>query len=217
VLIVRKELMKFSPDEMKAVQDSGEENVGGIAALGKALLLLQRIGLDVIQSEEQALTKRTLEGLAQIPGLTMYGTQQPDSPNFVHKGGVIVFTLKDRLATDVANELAERGGIGIRGGCHCAHLTVKRLLNIPPWQVRLQRMIVTLFPQLSLPGVARVSLGIENSEEDVETLLHVLGKMAPEHKTGASNPFSSKKTEIQQQMDDFARTIARQVYSRSIE
>jgi selenocysteine lyase/cysteine desulfurase len=216
VLIVRKELMKFSPDEMKAVQDSGEENVGGIAALGKALLLLQRIGLDVIQSEEQALTKRTLEGLAQIPGLTMYGTQQPDSPNFVHKRGVIVFTLKDRLATDVANELAERGGIGIRGGCHCAHLTVKRLLNIPPWQVRLQRMIVTLLPQLSLPGVARVSLGIENSEEDVETLLHVLGKMAREPKTGASNPFSSKKTEIQQQMDDFARTIARQVYSRSI-
>jgi selenocysteine lyase/cysteine desulfurase len=99
VLIVRKELRKFSPDEMKAVQDSGEENVGGIAALGKALLLLQRIGLDVIQSEEQALTKRTLDGLAQIPGLTMYGTQQPDSPNFVHKGGVIVFTLKDRLAS----------------------------------------------------------------------------------------------------------------------
>jgi selenocysteine lyase/cysteine desulfurase len=117
----------------------------------------------------------------------------------------------------VANDLAERGGIGIRGGCHCAHLTVKRLLNIPPWQVRLQRMIVTLFPRLSLPGVARVSLGIENSGEDVETLLHVLGKIAREPQTGSGNPFSSKKTEIQQRMDDFARTVARRVYSRSIE
>jgi selenocysteine lyase/cysteine desulfurase len=216
-LIVRRGLMKFSPDEMKVIQDSGEENVGGIAALGKAFLLLQRIGIDVIQREEQALTARILEGLAQIPGLTMYGVQRRDLPSFVHKGGVVVFTLKDRLATEIAKELAEQGGIGIRGGCHCAHLTVKHLLNIPPWQVRLQRMIVSAFPRLSLPGVARVSLGIENSEKDVERLLDVLGKITREHRAGPGNPFSSTKTEIQQQMDDFARTVARQVYFGSIE
>ena len=48
------------------IQSSGEENAGGIAALGKALVLLQRIGMDLIQEEEQALTRRALHGLAQI-------------------------------------------------------------------------------------------------------------------------------------------------------
>ena len=93
-------------------------------------------------------------------------------------------SLKDRLATDIAKELAEKRWIGIRGGCHCAHLTVKRLLNIPPWQAWLQRLIVSVFPQLSLPGVARVSLGIENSEEDVEMLIRILDKIARASKSG---------------------------------
>ena len=153
-----------------------------------------------------------MKGLAQIPGLTLYGVQRPDLPGFIHKGGVVVFILQDRLATDIAKELAERGGIGIRGGCHCAHLTVKRLLNISPNLARFQRLIVSLFPQLSLPGVARVSLGIENSEEDVEMLIRVLGQIAAAPKTGFGNPFSSWKTEIQQRMDNFARTVAGKVY-----
>ncbi len=65
VLLVRKGLLTFSPAEMERIRSSGEENAGGIAALGKALVLLQRIGLDVIQEEEQALTGRALRGLAQ--------------------------------------------------------------------------------------------------------------------------------------------------------
>ena len=80
VLVVRKGLLSFSPAELELIRSSGEENVGGIAALGKALVLLQRIGLDVIQEEEQALTGRALRGLAQIPGLKIYGIKDPDSP-----------------------------------------------------------------------------------------------------------------------------------------
>ena len=78
-LLVRKGLLSFGPVELERIQASGEENVGGIAALGKALVLLQRIGLDVIQEEEQALTRRALRGMAQVPGLTIYGIKDPDS------------------------------------------------------------------------------------------------------------------------------------------
>jgi selenocysteine lyase/cysteine desulfurase len=60
VLVVRKGLLNFNPAELDLIQSSGEENVVGIAALGKALLLLQRIGLDLIREEEQALTRRAL-------------------------------------------------------------------------------------------------------------------------------------------------------------
>ena len=57
VLLARKGLLRFGPAELEVIRSSGEENAVGIAALGKALLLLQRIGLDVIREEEQALTR----------------------------------------------------------------------------------------------------------------------------------------------------------------
>jgi selenocysteine lyase/cysteine desulfurase len=205
VLLVRKGLLHFSPAELALIQSSGEENVGGIAALGKAFVLLQRIGLDVIQEEEQALTARALRGLTQIPGLEIYGIKDPDSPRFAQKGGVIVFGLQDLMANQVAQELAERGGIGVRYGCHCAHMLIKHLLNIHPLLELLQGLIVSLFPQVSLPGLTRVSLGIENSEEDIDTLIHVLGKIARQPRAG---------TDIQQQIDNFVKVAARRVYTQ---
>ncbi len=222
VLLVRKGLLHFSPAELELIQSSGEENVGGIAALGKALVLLQRIGLDLIQEEEQALTKRALRGLAQIPGLEIYGIKDPDSPRFAQKGSVIVFGLKGIMPNRVAKELAERGGIGVRYGCHCAHLLIKHLLNIHPLLERFQGLILTLFPQIVLPGLVRMSLGIENSEEDVDTLIHVLGKIARQPRAGADMHVPSKhngtptlsQTNVQQQMGDFTRAAAQRVYTQ---
>jgi selenocysteine lyase/cysteine desulfurase len=213
VLVARKGLLHFSSTELDLIQSSGEENVGGIAALGKALVLLRRIGLDVIQEEEQALTGRALRGMAQIPGLTIYGIKDPDSPQFAQKGGVIVFDLKGIMPSRVAQELAEQGGIGVRWGCHCAHLLVKRLLHIPPLLELFQGLIVALFPKLNLPGVTRVSLGIENSAEEVDRLIHMLDQIARQPRPTVSNPFAFTQTDIQKQMDAFARTMAQRVYS----
>ena len=217
VLLARKGLLHFPPADLERIQSSGEENVGGIAALGKALVLLRRIGLDVIQAEEQALTGRALRGMAQIPGLTIYGIQDPASPRFAQKGGVIAFSLKDMMANRVARELAERGGIGVRGGCHCAHMLIKRLVHISPRLELLQGLILTLFPQVALPGVARVSLGIENSAADIDTLIQALGKIVRQPRAGADNPFASKhvpQTDIERQMNEFARAAAQKVYAQ---
>jgi selenocysteine lyase/cysteine desulfurase len=213
VLVARKGQLNFNPAELDLIRSSGEENAGGIAALGKALMLLQRIGFDVIQEEEQALTARALRGLARIPGLEIYGVKDPNSPRFAHKGGVIVFRVEGLMANRVAKELAERGGIGVRSGCHCAHLLIKHLLHIPPWLELFQGVILTLFRQLSLPGLTRVSLGIENSAEDVDTLIHVLDLIARQPRAKASSPFAATQTDIQRQMDDFARAAAQRVYS----
>ncbi len=222
VLLARKGLLNFSPAELELIQSSGEENVGGIAALGKALVLLQRIGLDVIPEEEQALTGRALRGLAQIPGLTVYGIKDPASPRFAQKGGVIVFGLKGFGPDRVAKGLAERGGIGVRYGCHCAHLLIKRLLNVGPRLARFQGLMLSLFPQMALPGLVRVSLGIENSAEEIDTLIHVLGRIARQPRAGVDRHFASMhngtpsvpRADVQQQMDDFARAAAQRVYSQ---
>ena len=214
VLMVRKGLLHFSSAELDLIRSSGEENAGGIAALGKALVLLQRIGFDVIQAEEQALTGRALRGLAQIPGLTVFGIKDPDSPRFAQKGGVIVFRLQGLMANRVAKELAERGGVGVRSGCHCAHLLIKQLLNVGPRLERFQGLMLTLFPRVSLPGLTRVSLGIENSAEDVDTLIEVLAKIARQPRTATDNPLASPQTEVQKQMDNFARAAAERVYTQ---
>ena len=206
VLLARKGLLNFSPDEVDRIRSSGEENVGGIAALGKALVLLQRIGLDVIQEEEQALTARALLGMRRVRGLKIYGIANPESSTFVHKGGVIPFDLKGVISHKVARELAARGGIGVRSGCHCAHLTVKRMLGVPPWAERLQGVILTVLRRLELPGVVRVTLGIENSEEDVDTLIHVLGGIARQPRGG------SPGKRVKQQLDEFSDAAARRVY-----
>lgn len=191
VLVAKKGLLNFSQSELKQINESGEENPGGIAALCKTLILLERAGMEEIMKEEQVLTKRLLQGMSKIEGITVFGVKNPDSPSFVRKGGVIVFGLKGMMSNSVAEELAVRRGIGIRYGCHCAHILIKHILGLSPGLQKFQRIIVTLFPFLRLPGLARVSLGIGNTEEEIDTFLSVLRNMS-EKKEKSSN----KETEL---------------------
>jgi len=206
-LVVRKGLLNFNPADLELIRASGEENAGGIAALGKALLLLQHIGFNLIQEEEQALTARALHKLSQIDGLTIYGIKDPASAAFSHKGGVIVFLMKGLLSPRVAKELAEQGGIGVRSGCHCAHILIKHLVGVPPSLERFQRIISALFPGLRFPGLVRVSLGIENSEKDIDTLIQILTAIARKSRSVKQSKLVQKK------INDFVRTITLSIYS----
>ncbi len=223
-LVVRRGLLTFGPACLQRIIDSGEENVGGIAGLGKALVLLQRIGLGIITKAEEALTAHTLRGLARIPGLQLYGVQDPDSPSFAHKGAVIAFSLKGVPHNLVAQELAEHGGIGVRDGCFCAHLLVKHLLKIHPLRARFADLGVILFPELAsavLPGLVRVSLGLENDAEEIDALVRVLDRIARQPRSWSDRLIAAlhngtllPRTEVRQQMDAFARAAAERVYSR---
>jgi selenocysteine lyase/cysteine desulfurase len=206
VLVARKDLLKFSQAEKELIRTSGEENVGGIAALGKALLLLNKIGLDLVQEEEQALTRHALRGLSQIDGLTIYGIKNPDLRGFAQKGGVIVFSLKSMFSNVIAKKLAETGGIGIRYGCHCSHILIKHLVGVGPALSGFQRIIATFFHRINFPGLARISFGIENTEKDIDSLIHVLSRIA--RKSG-----KPVQTNIKQQMDDFIKAAAKRVYN----
>jgi selenocysteine lyase/cysteine desulfurase len=215
VLMVRKGLLHFSNAEMEQIRLSGEENAGGIAALGKSLVFLQRIGMDLIHENEQALTRRLLQGMAQIDGLRVYGIMDPDSPGFSSKLGVIVFNIKGMAPNRVANELAMQHGIGVRYGCFCAHIIIKHLLHISPFLERVQGLIVTLFHKFSLPGLVRVSLGIENNEEDVDRVIRVLHEISGKPQATSSTSKTSKLTtaEVQRQMKEFTHAAALRVYS----
>jgi selenocysteine lyase/cysteine desulfurase len=220
VLVARKGLLNFTSPEFELIRSSGEENTGGIAALGKSLILLQKIGMDLIQREEQNLTRQALRGLSQIPGIKIYGIKDPESSEFMHKIGVIVFALKGIMPARIAKELAIRGGIGVRSGCHCAHILIKYILHVPPFFQGFQGVIQKLFPGLKLPGLVRVSLGIENSEEDVDKFIQVLHKInkhklytSDNHGTSGhkENP-SLWKENVIKQMNDFVQTTVMKVY-----
>jgi selenocysteine lyase/cysteine desulfurase len=223
VLVAKKELLKFSSDEMKLIQSSGEENPGGIAALGKALVILQRIGMDIIQEEEQVLTRRTLSGLSKVAGIRIFGITDLNSPQLARKGGVIVFSMNGIMPDKLARELSWLGGIGVRYGCHCAHILIKHLLGVPPALARFQAIIVTLFPKLRLPGLVRVSLGIENSAEDVDRLIEVLGRIAG--RSGSVKDLESStslegiplitRADVQKQIYDFTISSSSKVFFTS--
>ena len=207
ILMARKGLLCFTDAELETIRSSGEENTAGIAALGKSILFLQRIGLDLIEEKEKTLTIRALQGLSQIQGLRIFGIQDPELPEFDRKGGVIVFALKNMFPDRVAKKLA-KAGIGVRYGCHCSHILIKHLLHVGPSLERFQHLLIRLFPAINLPGLARISLGIENAENDIDRLIIALDQIA--HKSQKSR--SSYKKELK----EFINAIVLKVYTNTI-
>ncbi len=218
-LVVRRNLLSFGVEEMKCLRESGEANAAGIAAMGKAFLLLQRIGMDVVQTEEQLLTAHALERLATVPQAKIFGVQSPSELKFTRRGGVIALGIGMSMPSRLARELAEMQGIGVRYGCHCAHLLVKRLHKVPPLIEKLQWLIVSLFPNLELPGLLRVSFGIQNSREQVDALVAALTEITG-HSSGSRSRRRSPRTgthrmpqrEYRRLMDDYLQAAARRVY-----
>jgi selenocysteine lyase/cysteine desulfurase len=170
-LIARRGLLRFHTDELGEIRASGEENLGGIAALGKSLMLLNRIGMQKIEEEERMLTERTLDGLAKIDSLRLFGVKSTAHAGFSQMLGVILFDKKTMMPKSLASKLAQEGGIGVRYGCHCAHIIVKQILGISPGLETFQRWIQLTFPRLKLQGVVRVSFGIENTVENVDRFI----------------------------------------------
>ena len=220
LLICKKGLLRFNPEEMAEIRSSGEENTAGIAALGKAVALLERVGMDVVQKEERALLSKALAGMALSPGLKVYGVNNPDSPGFESKIGVIVFSMKGLMPNRIAGELSLNYGIGVRYGCHCAHLIIKHLLHVTPAVERFQRIMVSLFPKMNLPGLTRVSFGIGNRAEDIDNLIRALGDVVISRKS-ARNPGPGVSTataglsraEVKKQIKELTRVASRKVYS----
>jgi selenocysteine lyase/cysteine desulfurase len=205
VLLARKGLLALSPSELASIRDSGEENLGGIAAVAKALELLGRIGFDVLREEEDALTRRALAGLARMPNVRVHGVKDPASPKLRDKGGIIPFDVKRSTPGGIARALAARGGIGVRYGCHCAHLSVKRMLRVPPWAERLQHFILTVARRAALPGVVRISFGLQNTPADVDAFLETLAAIV-------------KRTKVEpvgRQLRAFEQAASNAVYART--
>ncbi|WP_319945126.1 aminotransferase class V-fold PLP-dependent enzyme [Nocardia macrotermitis] len=96
--------------------EGGTHNIPGILALGAALEVLERIGVELVAEHNRVLTRRLIDGLRPLPGLEF--TPGPAHAPCEIGYGTVSFTLAGIGSTDLGFVLAEAGFL-VRTGAHC--------------------------------------------------------------------------------------------------
>ncbi|SHE79921.1 cysteine desulfurase family protein [Desulforamulus putei DSM 12395] len=144
------------PDMLPEKYESGTLNAVGIAGLGAGVKFLRKVGLAKIREHELRLTRRFLEGAAQIKGLHIYGPEDMEK-----RVPVVSFRIDGYKAGQVGNLLDKEYNIACRAGLHCAPDA--------------HRTLGTFEEKL-----VRFSFSYFNKPEEVDFALHALGKIAAE-------------------------------------
>lgn len=157
-------------------EEAGSPNVVGAVAMAAAAQALMDIGMDVISAHETELIAYTLERLARVPGIRIYGETDPARAS--EKVGVIPFNLEGKSHYLVAAILGYEGGIGVRSGCFCAHPYVVHLLGLDEKEQEAWRTQMLAGDKSNMPGMLRVSFGCYNGTADVDRLVEMLERIA---------------------------------------
>ncbi|HEY2536487.1 MAG TPA: SufS family cysteine desulfurase [Solirubrobacteraceae bacterium] len=127
--------------------EAGTPPIAEAVGLGAAVEYLSALGMERVREHERALTAYMLERLGEVPGLRVVGPPQAE-----RRGGLASFTIEGIHPHDVA-ELADRGGVCIRAGHHCAQ---------------------PLMRCLGVGATARASVGVYNEPSDIDALVDAL-------------------------------------------
>lgn len=146
---VHEQSATFAPLPQKF--EAGTQNVGGAIGLDAAIHYLRNVGYDRIQKTENELLNYTLDGLAEIPHVTVYG----GTDNRANRCGVISFNVEGVHPHDVATVL-DAAGVAIRAGHHCAQ---------------------PLMEYLCVNSTCRASLYFYNTKDDIDVFLAALRKV----------------------------------------
>jgi cysteine desulfurase/selenocysteine lyase len=127
--------------------EAGTPAIAQAIGMASALRWLDGLGMEAVLSHERAIAAHTLERLAEVPGLRVFGP--PPGPARV---GPISFELDGVHAHDVS-EILDRHGVAVRAGHHCAQ---------------------PLMGRLGVPATARASFGVYTTEEEIDRLVEGL-------------------------------------------
>jgi cysteine desulfurase/selenocysteine lyase len=128
--------------------EAGTPNVAGGIGLGAAVDYLESIGMNNISVHEQELLTYGTNALWTLDYLRIIGTAK-------EKASVLSFVLEGIHPHDIGTIL-DKEGIAIRTGHHCA------------------QPVMDFF---GIPATARASLGLYNTQEDIEALISGLRKV----------------------------------------
>lgn len=134
---------EVQPDDLPDRYESGTPNGVGLAGLGAGLAWVRERGLEAIHAHELALSARLRAGLAEIPGVTVYGPQNPELAT-----AVISFTMQGKRVSEVGYRLDEEYEIFCRVGLHCAPAAHRSAGTFPEGTVRLAPGPTTSFPDI---------------------------------------------------------------------
>ncbi|HUH80937.1 MAG TPA: SufS family cysteine desulfurase [Solirubrobacteraceae bacterium] len=127
--------------------EAGTPMIAEAVGLAAAVEYLDALDMSRVREHERELTEQLLEGLSQVPGVSVVGPPGTES-----RGGLASFTVEGIHPHDVA-ELVARHGVCIRAGHHCAQ---------------------PLMRCLGVTATARASVGVYNEPGDVQALLDAL-------------------------------------------
>jgi cysteine desulfurase/selenocysteine lyase len=132
--------------------EAGTPAIAQAVGLGAAIRYIQNtINFDELKKHEAALCSRIIDALAEMPKIRLLG------PLFQLKkqGHMVSFVVDGVHAHDVAAYL-DQFGICVRAGHHCAQSFAKKL---------------------NIDASIRVSFYAYNTQEEIETFIHVLQKL----------------------------------------
>jgi cysteine desulfurase / selenocysteine lyase len=155
--------------------EAGSPNTVGAIALAAAICQLETVGMDNVAAHEAYLTEYALQRIKEISGVTIFGNDNPASAST--RLGVIPFNLDGLSHFLVAAILGHEFGIGIRNGCFCAHPYILSLLGVSEKQARQVRQDIINKDRREVPGMLRVSFGLYNTREEVDSLVDALQKI----------------------------------------
>lgn len=135
------------PEIMPDKFESGTINAPAIAALGAGVRFIQETGLEKIRRHTRELTGQLLEGLQQIPEVTVYGPAEPE-----RRVPVISINIRGISAGEASAWLADHYEIATRSGLHCAPLAHQTTGTLTT-------------------GTLRLSPGYFNTPAEIETTL----------------------------------------------
>lgn len=127
--------------------EAGTQNAAAAIGLASALSYLSDIGFEEIIKTEEELMQYLMDGLKEIPEVTMFGPKDAKQHH-----GVVSFQIKDVHPHDVATILNE-DGIAIRAGNHCAHPLMK---------------------YLGVHATCRASISFYNTKEEIDYFINKL-------------------------------------------
>jgi cysteine desulfurase/selenocysteine lyase len=119
------------PDFLPDMCESGTLNVVGLAGLEAGVRWLLERGVESIRAHEVALAQQMIDGLTDIPGVSVYGGQDA-----ALQMATISFNIKAIESSEVALRLDEKYAIMSRAGLHCAPMAHRTLGTFPAGTVR---------------------------------------------------------------------------------
>jgi selenocysteine lyase/cysteine desulfurase len=143
--------------------EAGSPNVLGVVALATACHALLSADREHLVEVEHTLTARLLQGLREIPGVTVH-TLFSEQSNVI---GVGTFTVDGIAASLVAAALSAEHGIGVRDGAFCAQPLVRQLLGN-----------AACGPSDGTGQAVRASVGLGTTAEHVERLITAVRSIA---------------------------------------